>query len=40
VPAVAVLLVGALALVVAELCAAVPAAVASRTRPAQLLRAE
>ncbi len=40
VPAVAVLVVGALAIVVAELCAAVPAVVAARTRPAQLLRAE
>jgi ABC-type lipoprotein release transport system permease subunit len=40
VPAVTVLLLGVLAVVVAGLCAAVPAHIAARTRPAQLLRTE
>jgi hypothetical protein len=40
VPAVAVLLLGMLAVLVAEVCAAIPARAAARTRPAQLLRSE
>jgi hypothetical protein len=40
VPVFAVLFVGLIAIVVAELCATVPAHIAARTRPAQLLRAE
>jgi ABC-type lipoprotein release transport system permease subunit len=40
VPVFALLLVGVIAIVVAEMCAAVPAHIAARTRPAQLLRSE
>ncbi len=40
VPVFAVLLVGVIAIVAAEMCAAVPARIAARTRPAQLLRSE
>jgi hypothetical protein len=40
VPLLGVLLLGGLAIVAAELCAAIPAHIASRTRPAQLLRSE
>jgi ABC-type antimicrobial peptide transport system permease subunit len=40
VPALAILLVISLAVVAAELCAALPARAAARTRPATLLRAE